>query len=556
MIGKAVRIFGREIDGMHTAAYILGVSALASSVLALLRDRLFAHTFGAGSELDVYFAAFRIPDLIFVLVASLFSAYALIPLLAKQNEDERKRYIDTIALGLMGVMIIVSAGAYMLTPFIMKMAFPHVTALRGDDVILLTRILLLQPILLGFSNILAAITQTQKRYVLYALAPVMYNLGIIGGLTVLYPMLGMSGLAWGVVIGAALHVLIQLPGVVGGGFFTRIPRFGDKRLFRETMLLSIPRTLALSTSQLVLASFLIIAGNLASGSIAVFTFAFNLQAVPLAVIGASYSVAAFPTLARMVSEGNLASFVAQVVTASRHILFWTIPAAALMIVLRAHLVRTVLGSGAFDWTDTRLTAASFAFFSISLAGSALSLLVIRAYYAAGRSYLPLVVSLSSGFFAVGLALFLVSSYAEGIVSFFLESLLRVEDVPGTVVLILPFVFALSTILSTIAFFILFEKHFGGLIQGVSRIFWESLTAAGLGAGAAYVVLMLLGGIGPATTLFSVIFHGTAAGLVGILGSAMVYWFFGSPELREAVSTIRRRPETVVPVQSAEETITT
>src|SRR3989338_7017629 len=210
MIMRAARFLGREIDGLHAAAYVLGASALISSVLALFRDRLFAHAFGAGATLDVYYAAFRIPDLIFVLIASLFSAYALIPMLSREDESGRWRYIDTIVFGFGGLMIAVSAVAYVLMPYIMPLLFPKLAmSSSAVDLVLLSRILLIQPILLGFSNILAAITQTYRQYFLYAVAPVLYNIGIILGLVLLYPVMGVTGLVWGVVFGAFLHALIH-----------------------------------------------------------------------------------------------------------------------------------------------------------------------------------------------------------------------------------------------------------------------------------------------------------------------------------------------------------
>ncbi|MBI4068498.1 oligosaccharide flippase family protein [Candidatus Kaiserbacteria bacterium] len=556
MIFRAARFLGREIDGLHAAAYVLGVSAFTSSMLALFRDRLFANAFGAGETLDVYYAAFRIPDLIFVLIASLFSAYALIPMLSREDESGRWRYIDTVVFGFGGVMIAISAVAYILMPYIMPVLFPKlVVSNSAPDLVLLSRILLIQPMLLGFSNILAAITQTYRQYLLYAVAPVLYNIGIIFGLVLLYPMMGVTGLVWGVVFGALLHALIQLPGTMTHGFFIRMPRMGDASKLWETLTLSLPRTLALGMTQIVQSGTIIIAGLLNSGSIAVFTFAFNLQAVPLAVIGASYSVAAFPTLTKMISEGNTELFVKQVVTASRHILFWSMPAVALMIVLRAHIVRVILGSGRFDWTDTRLTAASFAFLSLSLAASALTLLIIRAYYAAGRSYLPLAVSLVSGGGTLGLIVILLYTQPPAVL-LFIESLLRVEDVPGTTMLLLPFVSSLSAIGGCIAFVCLFERHFGGFVKGIARIFWESLTAAGIGGMAAYAVLAYLGGIGPATTTFATIMHGMAGGLAGVFATGMVYGFFRSPELVETVITLTRKVKIIAPVQSTEESITT
>jgi putative peptidoglycan lipid II flippase len=554
MIIRAARFLGREITELHTAAYILGASALISSVLALLRDRLFAHTFGAGELLDVYFAAFRVPDLIFVLIASLFSAYALIPVLAGQKEEGRWRYIDTVVLGFGVLIISVSAIAYITMPYVMPALFPKLaSSVDASGLVLFSRILLLQPVLLGFSNILASITQTHRQYILYATAPILYNAGIIAGIFVLYPLMGVTGLVWGVILGALLHALIQLPSAMRKGFFIKLPHLGDIRDLQSTIKLSLPRTLALGMGQVVQMVLFIMAGMLGAGSIAVFMFSYNLQAVPLAIIGASYSMAAFPTLSKMVSEGSLSDFIEQVVAASRHILFWSVPAIALMIVLRAHIVRTVLGSGEFDWTDTRLTAASFAFFSIALAANALTLLIIRAYYAAGRSYLPLVVSLGTGALAIGLASLLLFSQAEW-VSLFVESLLRVEDVPGTNMLLLPFAYAFAAIVGGITFVILFEHNFGGLVRGVSRIFWESVTAAGIGGTLSYGILTVLGGIGPATTLISVMYHGMFAGLVGLMGVGMVYWFFGSPECYETIAALRKRSK-VIPVQSAEETLT-
>src|SRR3989344_1779466 len=165
--------------------------------------------------------------------------------------------------------------------------------------------------------------------------------------------------------------------------------------FLETVAISIPRTLTLSMNQLAFVGLTVLAAALSEGSIAVFMFAFNLMSVPLVVIGASYSVAAFPTLASALSKGRVSEFIEYVATAARYVLFWSLPAVALIVVLRAHIVRVVLGSGSFDWTDTRLTAAVFAILILSLAAQGLSLLLTRAYYAAGRTFVPFFISVGS-----------------------------------------------------------------------------------------------------------------------------------------------------------------
>src|SRR3989338_6046490 len=253
MMNRALQLLSYEVRGLHTAVYVIALSSLLSSLLALLRDRLLAHSFGASATLDIYYAAFRIPDLIFV-----------------------------------------GAGA-----------------LVGR-----TRLMLLQPIFLGLSNIFGAITQVRQRYALCALSPLLYNVGIISGVVVFYPQWGLTGLAFGVVLGALLHVGIQLPSVFADGFIHALPRAFKPRVFLETVKISIPRALALSMNQVSFIGLVALAGTLVPGSIAVYMFASNLQAVPLAVIGASYSVAAFPILAAALSRGDKAYFIEHIANAA------------------------------------------------------------------------------------------------------------------------------------------------------------------------------------------------------------------------------------------------
>src|SRR3989338_8854098 len=327
MVRAFLSAMGVEVRGMHQAAYLLALFALLSQLLALVRDRLLAASFGAGPTLDVYYAAFRVPDLLFATVASLLSLYALLPVLSKLEEEGGGRTAAFIGrtLGMFFAAMAVIAGV------------------------------LLQPILLGASNILASLTQLRHRFLLYSVSPLLYNVGIIIGIIALYPRLGVAGLAWGVVLGALMHVGLQVP------FYTReraqaaapMPLGEAWRKTRAVLALSLPRTAALGAGQLSLLALTFMASFLAAGSIAVFTFAFNLFSVPLAIIGVSYSVAAFPTLSRLHAAGEHSEFLRHIEAALRHMLFWTIPATVFVIVLRAQLVRTILGSGAFDWEATR-----------------------------------------------------------------------------------------------------------------------------------------------------------------------------------------------------------
>src|SRR3989338_1586962 len=202
---RVLHILSSEVRGMHSAVYVLAVFALLSSLLALLRDRLLAGTFGAGVDLDLYYAAFRIPDFLFVALGALVSVYVIIPELARRDAEKQKDYIDTVFLGFSILAVCAGTVAAVIAPRLLAHLFPQfVDAGYLSTLTSLTRIMLLQPILLGLSNIFASVTQTKNRYILYASSPLFYNFGIIFGIAVLYPIWGLSGLAWGVVLGAEI----------------------------------------------------------------------------------------------------------------------------------------------------------------------------------------------------------------------------------------------------------------------------------------------------------------------------------------------------------------
>ena len=564
MIHRAFRLLSYEVRGLHAAVYVLAASALLSSLLALVRDRLLAHTFGASTTLDLYYAAFRIPDLIFVGTGALVSVYILIPELVRRSSDAQRDYIDTILVGFSVFAICVSGIATLLAPLILALLFPILSAgSHHDELILMTRIILLQPILLGVSNILAAVTQTKQRYALYSISPLLYNLGMIIGVIFFYPFFGIQGLAWGVVFGALMHAGIQLPSIIGDGFFRALPRVHDVRALIETVSISIPRALALLMGQVTFIGLTALAGLLTPGSIAIFIFAYNLQAVPLSVIGASYSVAAFPTLAAALARGSRKEFIEHIATAARYVFFWSLPVTALFIVLRAHIVRVVLGSGAFDWTDTRLTAAALAVLCLSLSAQGLVLLLVRGYYAAGRTFVPFFVSSAMAAGAVGLGALLLGVFQNHSVSSFAQTLLRVSDVPGASVLMLAIAYTAVSILGALALAIHFEYRFGGFFARVARSWAESLVCALCAGVAAYGALLVVGPITFASTTLSIFARGFAGGVFGIIVSALVYWIAGNREFKETVESIRSRFEGVkapptpsVAVVSAEESTST
>ncbi|OGD68545.1 murein biosynthesis integral membrane protein MurJ [Candidatus Campbellbacteria bacterium RIFCSPLOWO2_01_FULL_34_15] len=544
MVKRIIKLLNREISGLHEAAYLLGAFTFASQLLALVRDRALASFFGAGETLDIYYAAFRIPDFIFITVASIVSISVLIPFLADKSREENggmQNFIDGVFTVFFGFISLVSLVVFFLAPFIVEKMFPGFGETALTEAISLTRILLLSPILLGLSNLFASIIQLNRKFLIYAISPVLYNLGIIFGIYFLYPSFGLNGLGAGVVLGAFLHLIIQIPVASSVGL---LPKFTSKINYKDikkVTLLSLPRTLTMSANQIAFFFLVALASSVGVGSIAVFNLSFNIQSVPMGIIGVSYSVAAFPTLARLFSAGEKQKFLNQMISASRHIIFWSLPALSLFIVLRAQIVRTILGSGQFDWSDTRLTAACLAMFAFSVTAQSLILLFIRGYYAMGNTKRPLLINISSSLSIIVFA-FLFSWLFEqyDVFRYFVEHMFRVEDLFGTTVLMLAFSYSLGTMLNAILLMVMFEKDFDKFIYNISKTFWHSLFTSIIMGFVAYRFLTIFGDFLNLNTLQGIFMQGLFSGLAGILSGIFILWIMDNRELKEARKAFNKR----------------
>ncbi len=447
MVEKFLKLIHKEYRGIDEAAILLAITTLGSQVLAIVRDRTFAHIFGASQTLDIYNTAFRIPDIIFALVGTFISFTILIPFFVgqlKKGESSAKQFMNSMFTIFMVAMVGLSVIAYFLMPWLSRITAPGFSADQVRELITLSRIMLLSPFLLGLSNLLGTVTQAYKKFFVYALSPIVYNGGIIVGALVLYPLWGSAGLAWGVVIGALLHVAIQLPVIIREGFIPRFQKIKDVQLIKDVLKLSVPRTLALSLSKLTLIVLTGIATFMPEGSISIFNFAFALQSVPLAIIGVSYSTAAFPVLIDYFTANNMKEFIQHVLRPARQIIFWSLPVVVMFIVLRAQIVRVILGTGNFSWSDTRLTAAILALFALSVLAQSLILLLVRGYYAAGKTYRPFTVNIIASILTVAVA-FLFRELYQTVPSmrYFFESLFRLEGVINTEVIVLPLAYSIG-----------------------------------------------------------------------------------------------------------------
>ena len=287
MVKRVFKFMYSEIRGLHQAAYILALFAFGSQLLALVRDRMLAHNFGAGNELDLYYTAFKIPDLMFALFASVLSVYVLLPFVTKARETEGAASGANILGQMFTVFLIaytlVATLLFIFAPYVVKVIFPGLVS-DSETLVTLMRILLLQPLFLGISSLFGVVTQLSQRFVLYAISPLIYNFGIIFGIAVLYPWFGLVGLVGGVVIGALGHMLVQLPLILKSELSFGLVRRFDFSLLSSILFVAIPRAITLSIHQLVLLVLISMATLMTAGSVSIFQFAYNLQSVPLVII--------------------------------------------------------------------------------------------------------------------------------------------------------------------------------------------------------------------------------------------------------------------------------
>ncbi|MAG12585.1 murein biosynthesis integral membrane protein MurJ [bacterium] len=543
MIERLFRTLHQEISGLHEAAYLLGVFALLSKILALLRDRLLAHNFGASEMLDIYYAAFRIPDFIYISLASLVASAVLIPFIVERldKKEDAQRFFNNIFTIFFFAIVLVSVIVFIAMPALSNIVVPGLSPEAKTQLTLLSRIMLLSPILLGLSGLFASITQALRRFFVYALSPVLYNVGIIAGIIFLYPIWGLAGLAYGVVFGALLHVLIQIPVLLKQGFFPRFTLRIDMKEIKRVLTLSLPRTLTLSVHHLTLLVFVAIASFMEEGSISIFNFSFNLQSVPLSIIGVSYSVAAFPTLARLFSNGERDAFVSKVLSALRHIIFWSFPVMVLFIVLRAQIVRVVLGTGEFGWPETRLTAAALALFSVSVIAQSAILLLVRGYYAAGHTRAPLIINVTSSLLIVVLAFFFINLFnTNDFFVHFIESLFRISFVGGTAIIMLPLAFSLGTLLNVIVLWHFFRKQFNIAKTALGNTLRHSFYSSVFMGFVAHQFLKVFDDMFDINTFWGIFLQGFLSGLIGIVAGILLLRLLGNKEIKEAGRSLHHR----------------
>lgn len=534
MVRLLKNIFSKQINSITVAAALVALSSLASRLLGVVRDRVLAGEFGAGRELDIYFAAFKIPDLVYSLIVLGALSAGFIPIFTSLIKDfkcdkdsncdpsEKNKEAWALASNILNILFIalsvISLIGVFFAPSLMNLIAP---GFSGEEKLLtanLTRIMFLSPLFLGLSGIFGGILQSFKRFLIYSLAPILYNLGIIFGAVYLVDYFGPAGLAWGVVIGAFLHLIIQIPVVYALGFRYKLSfKWRDLNTLKIFKMM-VPRTMSLAISQINLLVITALASSLAGGSLAVFNLANNLQSFPIGIFGISFAVAAFPLLSESARDKHLLA--KNFSQAFRQILFFIVPSTVLIIILRAQITRVVLGSGNFSWTDTVLTMNTLGFFALSLFAQATIPLLVRVFYAKHDSKTPFYLGLVSVVVNIVLSLYLspkmgvtglaLAFSAANIVNFFLLFVWiyvqnRVIDINKIVVSV--FKFTIAAVLA------------GLMAQATKSLVWPYIDMSSF--------------LGVFTQL-------TSSGFFGLIVYALVCYVLKSEEIIDFFASLKRR----------------
>jgi len=487
-------------------AIVIGLTGVLSRVLGLVRDRLLASTFGGGGALDPYFAAFKLPDFIFnVLVLGALSS-SFIPVFVgylkkhdgEQNPDHAEAWriansvLNLLLIVLVGLGVIFFVFANQLVPLVA----PGFSGERLATTIQLSRIMLVAIIFFGASNIVSAILNSFKRFFAFALAPVLYNLGIIAGIVWFVPRWGIAGLAYGVVVGALAHLLIQVPGVFRLGFrYQRILDFKHAGV-RQIGRLMLPRTFGLAVNQIDQLVSTIIASSLAAGSLTQFNFANNLQNFPINVFGVSLAIAVFPAFSEAYAAKDMQSFIGHFSRTVRRLLVVMIPASVLLLILRAQIVRVVVGAEAFDWDATYQTAQVLGYFTLSIFAQALIPILARSFYALHDTATPVKVGIAAVIVDIVCAIYFSRHF--GVIG-------------------LALAFSISSLLNMLGLYAILRRRLGSLDDERVARSTTKIVIASLVAGVAAWALLRFAALGvDMRTLVGIFLQGLIAGVGGIM----------------------------------------
>jgi putative peptidoglycan lipid II flippase len=380
------------------AGLVVSGAFLVSRLLGWVRYLLIVNTLPEG-DVDTFLAAFRLPDLIFQLVAAGALSSAIIPIVASliESDEERRawRVVATVTNLMLAALILLGGIILILAPWIVPAITPGFTPDQLEQEVELTRIMLLSPIFLALGAMATSVLNSRAKFAESAVAPIAYNIVIIAATVLLGPALGVTGVAIGVVLGSVGHLLVQLPSVYRLGYRHELRvDTGDPKARRAFALMA-PRAIGLGAVQVAFVVVTAVASLLGTGSVTAFNNAFLLLQIPLGVIGVPLGIVLLPTLSRDAAAGRPEEYAGRIGRALRLLAFVMIPIAGLGIVLRNEVSALLFGRGQITTATVDATAAALGALLLGLLAHSMIAVVARAFYAQQDTRTPVAAGLVS-----------------------------------------------------------------------------------------------------------------------------------------------------------------
>lgn len=466
--------------GIALPALIVAISSLISRLLGVFRDWLLAERFGAGPELDIYYAAFRVPDFIYNILVFGGITVAFLPLFSEYYEKSPAAGWR-FANNLLNVFFVFLAAAgligFVFAPQLAATIAPGFSPMQLEQTAALTRLMFLSPLIFGVASVFSGILQYFKRFFAYSLAAPLYNLGIIAGIVLLAPAMGIMGVGIGVISGALAYLMIQIIPAVKSGFVWR-PIFdpGAPSLKRVWPMM-LPRMAGIAANQINLIAPIFIASGLATGSIAVFNLSNNIFSLPVGIIGVSYATASFALFSRYFAENRIADLAQKFSQTFRQIGFFVLPAAILIFLLRIPLVEFLYRRGEFGAEAAALTAACLGVFCLGIYFSAVMPVMFRLFFAMRDTFWPTISTIIAVVANLAMNVWFVAAMRNGGDIF----VRRIFDLPegDVAVLGLALAYGAANILQFLLLFLfLFRKN--SALVNTKEIICSFLKCAGAG----------------------------------------------------------------------------
>jgi putative peptidoglycan lipid II flippase len=542
MMKRVWSFFLNKQASVRSAATVLIIMVFASRILGLFRDRLLAARFSP-DELGVYFAAFRLPNFLFELLVMGALTSAFIPVYTKYitlgKQQEAWRISNTIITISCILLACIAIPILIWTKEVSHFIAPGFSDVQVEQMIGFTRLMIMAqvfPLLIG--NFFTGILQSHNLFTIPAIAPVVYNIGIIIAVVSLSASIGLWAPVVGVGIGAVLFMCIQIPSLIKLGYRSRIDLDIHNQGVREIGKLMIPRTMGLAVSQVDTTVDLILSTLLGARMVTVFNFAQQLQQFPIGLFGATVAQAAFPLLSQATAADDKEKFTKTLYSALNQIIFFIMPISVLFIVLRIPIVRLVFGASRFDWEATVLTGMTLSMFAISLSAQATSQLLSRGFYALYDTKTPVIIGISTILMNTICSVIFVQVYKLPVWSLGLST-------------------SIASIVNVLLLISFLGKRVG--VKSMAQMFYTpfKITVASLVTGLAlYVPLKLFDQLVFDTTrTFGLLLLTGVASLSGLAMYMFLVWVFDVREVKTFVSMISqiRRPKQII-LESANEVV--